>query len=165
MVTTDLPAELLQRARQTQRLCQLLAVEFSTRALRKQRLQGALTAFSNLVGIVSLVVTFYLPTALIGTTDLVKAVSVVAAIVLIIVPYLQMALFRDPPTRFQDYSFYIGGYAHKIDEIIADVKSVRRYERLMEVLSLADKNLNDVRVKWPEISAWADSWPSSRDRA
>jgi hypothetical protein len=156
MSTADLPPALVERAGIIQRQCTRLASEFSVRAARKQRLQGSITAFSNLVGIVALVVAFYLPGMLVAGTDLVKATGVAAALVLIIVPYLQMAVYRDPPTRHQDYSFYIGGYAHKIDEIVADVKSVRRYERLMEVLALADKNLNDVRSKWPELTEKID---------
>jgi hypothetical protein len=151
MTGADLPIELIVRAQMTQARCAKLAVEFSIRASRKQRIQTAITALSNGIGIVSLVATFYLPGIAWGGTELGRAVTMLSAIALIIVPYLQMAVYRDPPTRHQDYAFYIGGYAHKIEEILADVKSVRRYERLMEVLALADKNLNDVRVKWPAI--------------
>ena len=156
MSAAELPPELVQRARITQLRCAKLASEFSLRAARKQRLQGAITACSNLIGIVALAVAFYLPGSFVAGADLVKTASVASALALIIVPYLQLAVFRDPPTRHQDYSFYIGGYAHKIDEIISDVKSIRRYERLMEVLALADRNLNDVSVKWPDLMEKVD---------
>jgi hypothetical protein len=97
-------------------------------------------------------------------SNLARFVTLISAIALLVIPYLQLAALRNPSSRYGDFSKYIGGYANKIQEIISDVKSLRRYERLMEVLALADTNLNDVRVAWPDVIHAADA-SIGRERA
>lgn len=150
-MAADLPDELIARAQATRGVCIAVARELSRRAEQKQTLQGVITGLNNAIGILALAVTLLVPAAAWGHSEIARVVTLVSAVALLVIPYLQLAALRNPASRYADFSKYVGGYAHKIQEIIADVKSQRRYERLMEVLALADANLNDVRVTWPKL--------------
>lgn len=155
----DLPGELIARAQAIGVLCKAVARELSRRAEQKQRLQGLITGLNNTIGIAALSATFLVPAAVWGQSDVGRTVTAVSAVALLVIPYLQLAALRNPSSRYADFSKYIGGYAHKIEEIISDVKSARRYDRLMEVLALADANLNDVRVTWPDLMREIEATP------
>jgi hypothetical protein len=150
-MAADLPDELVARARTTRRLCIAVARELSRRAEQKQTLQGVITGLNNAIGISALAATILVPAAAWSVSNIARLVTLVSAVALLVIPYLQLAALRNPSSRYADFSKYIGGYSQKIEEIIADVRSQRRYERLMEVLALADGNLNDVRVTWPRL--------------
>ncbi len=156
-MATDLPEELIARAQATRRLCITVARELSCRADQKQTVQAVITGSNNAVGIAALAATVLLPAAAWGHSNIARLVTLISAIALLVIPYLQLAALRNPSSRYADFSKYIGAYSHKIQEIIADVKSQRRYERLMEVLALADANLNDIRVTWPKLMSEIDS--------
>jgi hypothetical protein len=150
-MATDLPEELIGRAQAAQRLCDAVARELSRRADHKQTVQAVITGSNNAIGIAALAATFLVPAAAWADSGVARLVTLVSAIALLVIPYLQLAALRNPASRYADFSKYIGAYSHKVQEIVADVKSPRRYERLMEVLALADANLNDVRVTWPNL--------------
>lgn len=150
-MATDLPEELIARAQATRRFCIAVANSLSRRAEHKQTVQALITGTNNAIGIAALAATVLVPGDAWGGSNVARAVTLVSAIALLVIPYLQLAALRNPASRYADFSKYIGAYSNKIQEIIADVKSQRRYERLMEVLALADANLNDVRVTWPKL--------------
>ena len=70
---------------------------------------------------------------------------------MLIISVLVDRLFDDPPERFYDYSYYIGSYEATIREILNDAEDESQIRRLQEVIRLAQKNINDVRSKWPDV--------------
>ena len=151
MPSADLPDELRNRADRIAYQCVHAAAALSAQARRTEWWERGITVTSNVLGVLALLTASIVPVSDMISQVAKDSITVLSAIILVGGPYFQMAVVRDPPSRFRDFSRYIGGYADKIIEILSDVRSARRYERLIELLRHADENLNHVRVEWPNL--------------
>ena len=144
-----LPPEIDARATRVSSQCIATASILSERAARAEMWERGITLVGNILGVLSLLTASVIPISTKigqGQKDL---ITILAAVMLVGGPYALAAIVKNPASRYRDFSKYIGNYADKIVEIQSEVRSPRRYERLLEILALAEKNLNDVRVEFP----------------
>lgn len=60
-------------------------------------------------------------------------------------------VLSDPPERFADFAFYLGGYQSTLKDIYLDQDDPNAARRLREIVRMAENNINDVRSKWPDL--------------
>ena len=147
----QLPDELLNRANAVSNECIRVAGILSGKAERVTRIEKSFLVISNCLGAVSLVAVSFDPLSAHVPKNAQEFFVVLAAMMLVMGPYIQSAMVKDPPSRFKDYSRYISGYASKINGLLSDVRSKNRYEKLVEIIQLAEQNLTDAKTEWSNI--------------
>jgi hypothetical protein len=147
----QLPDELLIRANVVSNECIRVAGILSGQAEKVTRVEKSFLVFSNCLGAVSFVAVSFGPLSAHVPKYAQEFVAIVAALTLVLGPYIQSAMIKDPPSRFKDYSRYIAGYASKIGGLLADVRSKNRYEKLVEIIQLAEQNLTDAKTEWSNL--------------
>ncbi len=91
---------------------------------------------------------------MLGTSG-VQLVGLAAAVVLILDGILPIFIGDDTPERLSEYAFYIRGFSGMLLDTLADddLPTEVRRARLVELLAMANKNLEDARAKWPWVDA------------
>lgn len=154
MATFTLGDELETDARRLIALCAKLSLQLSRRASLRMAIKRVAEVLTFSMGLVALAIAgAQIWLGQIGP-DLVGFIATLAGFTLISGVIVDR-IFSDPPERFVDCSFYVGAYEGAIREILNDDADEARPRRLREVLRLAEKNINDVRTKWPLIYAEA----------
>jgi hypothetical protein len=154
----------ITHAKLVARDCEYVAIQL---ALKGQRIQlgiQTLRVVSTLIGILSLLASYFPVGAKVAGTFGSEVLTVVAALTLILGSMAFMVIGKNPPERLADYSYYIGGYAFRIEEIVANdmLDATVKKLRLIEVTRLATGNLQDVQSKWP--SAMPQRPPNGRSK-
>ncbi|GAB4113795.1 MAG: hypothetical protein Tsb0027_01420 [Wenzhouxiangellaceae bacterium] len=146
----EIPQDLRRDAESTVAWSEEIALELAKRARASMAIRRILDSISILFGIAALGVSIS------GLSEaLLSQIVVVGAGVLLILSVLVDRMFGDPPERFYDYSFYVGSYESSIREILNDPADDSQVRRLREVIRLAQRNINDVRSKWPDVYSTA----------
>lgn len=141
----------ITHAKLVARDCEYVAIQLALKGQRIQLITQALRIGSTLIGILSLLASYLPVGAKVAGAFGGEVLTVIAALTLILGSVIFMIIGRNPPERLADYSYYIGGYAFRIEEIIADdmLDAIVKKLRLKELTRLANGNLQDVQSKWP----------------
>lgn len=147
----ELPEELKERAVAVSAECVRVAGLLSDEAERVSRIDRGFTVVNNVFGVLALLTVSFNP----FSSDIPKIfqdlVTIGAAAALVAGPYILSALVKDPHTRYRDYSRYIANHAGKISQLMTDVKSKNRYDKLVEAVQAADQNLTDAKTEWRSL--------------
>ena len=147
----SIPTNPLDIAAQTADKCAAVASRLANHGLQVQLRLNLLRAGATIVGVLA-VAAEYLPKAqaMLGPTGM-SAISLLAALTLIVGALSFMVLGENPPTRFADYARYIDQYSNRLREIAANDTLDQEIQklRLVEIVHLAHSNLSDVKSQWP----------------
>jgi hypothetical protein len=150
-VMTELPTELVDRAKAVREECIRVSSLLADRADRVSNTERLFLLINNSLGALALIAVSFDPISAHVPKEIQDIVTILAGAALVIGPYLQSWIIKDPPSRYKDYVTYISGYANKITSILTDVKSRNRYEKLIEILNLADQNITGAKTEWKKF--------------
>jgi len=143
----------IEEAKEVAEECKVVADELSIQRARVS-LRGNLSkAFFAGIGMIAIIVT-YIPEA---STSIgeggVKYVSLLVAILLILSSVGGYFGKSDPPERYEDFAHYIRHHQTSIEITISDQRldEELKHDTLLQQVTLAKKNLNDVRNKWQSL--------------
>ena len=140
-------------ANKTASTCRSVSNQLARKAERADFLIQTLRVISMLVGVIA-----FLSQSVPDVKNAVPVsaqswITAIAAITLVIGSLIYMVVGKNPPERFRDYSHYIDGYANRLEEVLSDaaiaddIKNVR----VIEVVRLANINLQAVKSNWPGV--------------
>ena len=136
-------------ARRTINLCELTAKNFSKRADQVDGVRTLIDVGSVLFALSAAFVTLIPSMSDWVGTDGNALITLVAASLLVIRASIERVFFKDPPSRFRDYAFYVVIYPQKLSAEL--VKDSPNFDLVDAWIELANSNLNDARAKWPSL--------------
>ena len=147
-------SDLTSQAERTKKACARLALELSKNGALLRAIRHSINFLGLVLGVLALIVSLSQSIHSIIGSDIKNGIIIASGAMLIFASILDRA-FKDHPNRFVDYSYYIGAYETTIGEILVDRDNDDDLRRLREVVRLAERNMNDIRVKWPKLYAKA----------
>ncbi len=131
----------------------IIGLRLAKRAHKNQIILTLTRVLMTLIGILAIVAA-YVPSIsnFVGSVG-VNLISGIAAITLIVSAVISMIIDKNPPVLLVDYSRYILGYRSRIFEILSEPEQSKPVieAKLGELLRLANKNLEDVKSRWPWV--------------
>lgn len=132
-----------------------MASKLAARAVVAKRNRTIARGINIVVGAFAFAAAYVHPLPQLLGASGIQFVGLAAAVVLILDGILPIFLGDDTSERLSEYAFYIRGFGGMLLDTLADegLPTEVRRARLVEVLAMANKNLEDVRAKWPWVDA------------
>jgi len=135
--------------------CRQVGMALARKGVKTRYLVVTTRAVAALVGIGAILAAYVQPIRDTIGDGGVTAVTLIAAITLIVTTIVGFLTDRYPPERFEDYAKYVMGYESRIKETLSKQNIISKSAfsaALDEIQRLANKNLEDTRSRWP----WVD---------